>query len=109
MEDTQMAQILNSDNFTKEIEKNEVTVVDFFATWCGPCKMLAPVFEELGNEMKEKANFFKVDIDKSLEIAQQYGINTVPTMLIFKNGKVVDKLVGFVPKANIKNKVENQI
>ncbi len=104
-----MAQILNSDNFTKEIEKNEVTVVDFFATWCGPCKMLAPVFEELGNEMKEKANFFKVDIDKSLEIAQQYGINTVPTMLIFKNGKVVDKLVGFVPKANIKNKVENQI
>jgi thioredoxin 1 len=109
MEDTQMAQILNSDNFTKEIEKNEVTVVDFFATWCGPCKMLAPVFEELGNEMKEKANFFKVDIDKSLEIAQQYGINTVPTMLIFKNGKVVDKLVGFVPKVNIKNKVENQI
>lgn len=104
-----MAQMLNSDNFTKEIEKNEVTVVDFFATWCGPCKMLAPVFEELGNEMKEKANFFKVDIDKSLEIAQQYGINTVPTMLIFKNGKVVDKLVGFVPKANIKNKVENQI
>jgi thioredoxin 1 len=109
MEDTQMAQILNSDNFTKEIEKNEVTVVDFLATWCGPCKMLAPVFEELGNEMKEKANFFKVDIDKSLEIAQQYGINTVPTMLIFKNGKVVDKLVGFVPKENIRSKVENQI
>ena len=104
-----MAQILNSDNFTQEIEKNEVTVVDFFATWCGPCKMLAPVFEELGNEMKEKANFFKVDIDKSLEIAQQYGINTVPTMLVFKNGKVVDKLVGFVPKANIRSKVENQI
>ncbi|MDK2563609.1 thioredoxin [Romboutsia sedimentorum] len=104
-----MAQILNSDNFTKEIEKNEVTVVDFFATWCGPCKMLAPVFEELGNEMKEKANFFKVNIDKSLEIAQQYGINTVPTMLVFKNGKVVDKLVGFVPKENIRSKVENQI
>lgn len=61
-----MAQILNSNNFTKEIEKNEIAVVDFFATWCGPCKMLAPVFEELGNEMKEKANFFKVDIDKSL-------------------------------------------
>lgn len=104
-----MAQILNSDNFTKEIEKNEVTVVDFFATWCGPCKMLAPVFEELGNEMKEKANFFKVNIDKNLEIAQQYGINTVPTMLVFKNGKVVDKLVGFVPKENIRSKVENQI
>ncbi len=104
-----MAQILNSDNFTKEIEKNEVTVVDFFATWCGPCKMLAPVFEELGNEMKDKANFFKVDIDKSLKIAQQYGINTVPTMLVFKNGKVVDKLVGFLPKENIRSKVENQI
>ena len=104
-----MAQILNNDNFISQIEKGEVTIVDFFAAWCGPCKMLTPVFEELSNEMKGNVNFFKVDIDQSLELAQQFGVNTVPTMLIFKNGKIVDEIIGFIPKANIKTKLENHI
>ncbi len=104
-----MAQILNNNNFNGEIKQNGVAIVDFFATWCGPCKMLAPVFEDLSNEMSENVSFFKVDIDESLDLAREYGINTVPTMLIFKNGEVVDKMIGFAPKENIKAKIEQQL
>ncbi|MGL5715344.1 MAG: thioredoxin [Paraclostridium sp.] len=101
-----MAKIVNTSNFRGSVEEsNKVVVVDFFATWCGPCKMLTPVFESLSTELPE-ADFVKVDIDNSLELAQRFGITTVPTMMIFKNGKVVDKLVGFMPKDNLKAKVK---
>ncbi|WP_195940015.1 thioredoxin [Romboutsia sp. 1001713B170131_170501_G6] len=103
-----MAQILDSTNFEQEINDG-VVVVDFFATWCGPCKMLAPIFEQLSVEMKDDAKFVKVDIDKSLEIARKYMISSVPTMMIFKDGKPVDTMVGFMPKEAIKNKVEVHI
>ncbi|HSQ87448.1 thioredoxin [Romboutsia sp.] len=102
-----MAKILNNESFIKQVENSDkVVVVDFFATWCGPCKMLAPVFEELGKEMDSQAEFVKVDIDQSLDIALKYNVSTVPTMMIFKNGEVVDKIIGFVPKENIANKVK---
>lgn len=101
-----MAKIVNTGNFRGAVEDNKgVVVVDFFATWCGPCKMLAPVFESVSEELSD-AKFVKVDIDESLELAQKFGISTVPTMMIFKDGKVVDKLVGFMPKENLKAKVE---
>lgn len=101
-----MAKIVNTGNFRGAVEDNKgVVVVDFFATWCGPCKMLAPVFESVSEEVSD-AKFVKVDIDESLELAQKFGISTVPTMMIFKDGKVVDKLVGFMPKENLKAKVE---
>lgn len=101
-----MAKIINTGNFRGTVEENQgVVVVDFFATWCGPCKMLAPVFESVSEELNN-AKFVKVDIDESLELAQKFGISTVPTMMIFKDGKVVDKLVGFMPKENLKAKVE---
>lgn len=103
-----MSQIIDTNNFDKEIE-NGIVVVDFFATWCGPCKMLAPVFEELGNEMNENAKFIKVDIDQSMEIARKFMVSTVPTMMIFKDGKQVDTIVGFMPKESIKSKVETHI
>lgn len=103
-----MAQIVDSTNFEQEIN-NGVVVVDFFATWCGPCKMLAPIFEQLSVEMKDDARFVKVDIDKSLEIARKYMISSVPTMMIFKDGKPVDTMVGFMPKESIKSKVESHI
>lgn len=103
-----MAQILDSTNFEQEINDG-IVVVDFFATWCGPCKMLAPIFEQLSVEMKDDAKFVKVDIDKSLEIARKYMISSVPTMMIFKDGKPVDTMVGFMPKEAIKNKVEAHI
>ncbi|WP_455716150.1 thioredoxin [Anaerosporobacter sp.] len=101
-----MAKVLNTSSFDEKIKKDGVAVVDFFATWCGPCKMLAPVFEEVGSELSDKAGFYKVDIDESLEIANEYGIQSVPTMLVFKDGEVVEKSVGYVPKANILSMVE---
>lgn len=101
-----MAKIVNTANFRGTVEEsNKVVVVDFFATWCGPCKMLAPVFDSLSEELTD-VDFVKVDIDQSLELAQKFGITTVPTMMIFKDGKVVDTLVGFMPKDNLKAKVQ---
>ena len=102
-----MAKIINSNEFNNTVESG-VVVVDFFATWCGPCKMLAPVFEELSGEM-EKVNFFKVDVDQALDIARKYAITTVPTMIIFKDGEVVDKMIGFLPKEHIKSKIQTQL
>lgn len=101
-----MAQVINSEEFNNLVEHVEgIAVVDFFATWCGPCKMLAPVFDSLSEELTD-VDFVKVDIDQSLELAQKFGITTVPTMMIFKDGKVVDTLVGFMPKDNLKAKVQ---
>lgn len=105
-----MAKVINTSQFRGNVEdSNGVVVVDFFATWCGPCKMLAPVFESLGDEMKNEVKFLKVDIDQSLEIAQKFNISTVPTMMIFKNGKPVESLVGFMPKDKIKSKINSHL
>lgn len=105
-----MAKIINTAQFKSEVENSKgVIVVDFFATWCGPCKMLAPVFESLGEEMKDQAMFAKVDIDESLELAQQFSITTVPTVMVFKDGKPVDSLVGFIPKDKLKALVTSHI
>ena len=105
-----MAKIINTSDFKGRVEENQgVVVVDFFATWCGPCKMLAPVFEQVGEEMKNEATFLKVDIDQSLEIAQKFRITTVPTMMIFKDGKPVETLVGFMPKESIVQKVKSHL
>ena len=105
-----MAKIIKTSQFRGSVEENQgVVVVDFFATWCGPCKMLAPVFEQAGEEMKNDATFLKVDIDQSLELAQQFRISTVPTMMIFKDGKPVETLVGFMPKERIVQKVKSHL
>lgn len=101
-----MARVINTSEFDKVIE-NGVVVVDFFATWCGPCKMLAPVFDEASQEVD--ATFVKVDIDQSLEIAQRFNITTVPTMMIFKNGQKVDSMVGFMPKEKLVEKVKSHL
>ncbi len=105
-----MAKIINTSQFKTSVEENKgVVVVDFFATWCGPCKMLAPVFEQAGEEMKNEATFLKVDIDESLELAQQFQVTTVPTVMVFKDGKQVDKFVGFMPKEAIVQKVKSHL
>lgn len=102
-----MAKVINSSEFKDEVlNSNDVVLIDFFAEWCGPCKMLAPIVEELSKEMAGKAKVFKVDVDKSGDIAQKYGIMGVPTVIIFKNGTAVDKMVGFQPKEVLKSKVE---
>jgi len=101
-----MARIISSNEFIENVENSKgIAVVDFFATWCGPCKMLAPVFEQASMEARGKAKFFKVDIDASERIAEKYGIYAVPTMIVFKDGKPVENLAGFMPKQNILNKI----
>jgi len=101
-----MAQVINSEEFNNLVEHVEgIAVVDFFATWCGPCKMLAPVFQEVGNELEGKAKFYKIDIDESLDIARQFNVSTVPTIIIFRNGEPVERLVGFMPKENLAAKI----
>lgn len=89
--------IVDTNEFKNEIESG-VTVVDFFATWCGPCKMLSPVLEGLSGEMEGKAKFIKVDIDQSLDLANEFQISSVPTMIIFKDGQKAEQLIGFLPK-----------
>ena len=102
-----MAKILNDSQFYNKVRtSNKLVVMDFFATWCGPCKMLTPIFESLSQEMGEQVDFAKIDIDRSLEIAQEYKIVSVPTMIIFKNGKEVQRIVGFLPKEQIKSKIK---
>lgn len=102
-----MAKILNSIEFKDEVlNNNEVILVDFFADWCGPCKMVAPAIEELSKEMAGKAKVVKLDVDRSPDIAQKYGIMNIPTIMIFKNGVAVEKIVGFQPKHVLKSKLE---
>ena len=104
-----MVKHINQDEFEKEVLNQEgVVVVDFFATWCGPCKMIAPVIEELANEM-ENVKFVKVDVDKNPGSAGKYQIQSIPTLLIFKDGKVVDTLVGFRPKAALVEAIKKYV
>lgn len=105
-----MARVLDSNEFQIEVlNSNDVVLVDFSAEWCGPCKMLAPVVEELSNEFQGKAKVFKIDVDRSGDIAQKYNIMGVPTVMIFKKGTAVDKMVGFQPKGVLKNKLDKHL
>lgn len=90
---------LNDDNFEKEVLKSDKPVlVDFWAAWCMPCQMLAPIFEELAEANKEKVKFGKLNTDENAKTASQYQIMNIPAVLIFKDGKVVDQLLGVQPK-----------
>ena len=94
--------ILTVENFEKEVIKSDIPVlVDFWATWCGPCRMIAPTVEEIANEYDGKVKVGKVNVDEQDALAIRYGIQAIPTLLYFKDGKVVDKVMGFVPKASI--------
>ncbi|GAF64152.1 thioredoxin [Alkalihalobacillus trypoxylicola] len=83
--------------FTSETSEG-VVLVDFWAPWCGPCKMIAPVLEELDSELGEKAKIAKLDVDENQETASKYGVMSIPTLLVLKDGEVVDQTVGFQPK-----------
>lgn len=97
-----MALTLTQENFKTEILDYEgVALVDFWAPWCGPCRMVAPIIEELAEEYAGKAKIGKVNTDENLDLSVQYQIRTIPTMLIFKDGRVVDTLHGAMPKKQI--------
>ncbi len=89
--------------------KSGVAVVDFNATWCGPCKMLAPVLEALSEEMAGKVSFYAMDVDDNPDIAQQFGIASIPYVAVFKDGQKVDEQVGFVPKPQLQAFVERNL
>ncbi len=96
---------LDKENFNEEIKEGKV-VVDFFATWCGPCKLLGPIIEELAKE-EENVKFIKVDVDQFEDLARAYGIMSVPTVIYFRDGEVVDQTIGFLPKDVLKEKLKN--
>ena len=101
-----MAVLLTDATFESEVLKSEVPVlVDFYADWCGPCKMIAPLVEQLATEFEGKAKVFKLDVDASGATAQNYRVMSIPTLLVFKGGEVVDTIVRAVPKATLEAKL----
>ncbi len=102
--------ILQDATFDKEVLKSDVPVlVDFWAVWCGPCKAIAPAVEQLATEYKGKVKVAKMDVDAHQNVPQQYGIRSIPTLLVFKGGRVVDTIVGAVPKAKLEESLKKAI
>jgi thioredoxin 1 len=94
-----MEVVLTVENFENEVLKSDKPVlVDFWATWCGPCRMIAPIIEEVANELSATLKVGKVNVDEQEELAIKFGISSIPTLLLFKNGEVVKKTLGYMPK-----------
>ena len=101
--------VTDSDFDQEVLEADTVVLVDFWAEWCGPCKMVAPVLDDLSQEYDGKIKFTKVDVDENPETAMKYGIRSIPTLLVFKDGSPVDQVVGAVPKAVIKKRLDSAL
>ena len=100
---------ITDSNFEEIINSDKPVLVDFWAEWCGPCKMIGPLVEELANEFEGKAIIGKVDVDTNPEVSAKFGIRSIPTLLVFKGGEIVDKQVGAVPKSVLIEKIEAQL
>lgn len=95
---------ITSENFEKEVLNSDIPVlVDFYATWCGPCKMMSPIVEEIAKEMEGKVKVLKIDTDEEQQLAIKYGIMSIPTFIIFKNGKIEKTLIGMQDKTELIN------
>ena len=95
--------------FRAAMEEKKTLVVDFWATWCGPCRMLAPVMEKLSDEYAGRAEFVKIDVDENPDLAREYGIMSIPCVMVFKGGALVGKNVGFVPQSAMKEFIDRYI
>jgi thioredoxin 1 len=107
---SKMAEKFTSSNFNEVVlQSDKPVLVDFWAEWCGPCRMIGPMVDELSNEYAGKAVIGKLNVDENPDISMNYGVRSIPTLLIFKNGQLVDKIVGAVPKQNIASKIDAQL
>lgn len=101
---------VSSSEFDSKVLQSDVPVlVDFWAEWCGPCKAIGPAVEELANEYAGRAKVFKVDVDSNGDIAERYGVMSIPALLVFKGGKVVDQMIGMAPKQNIAQLIDRAL
>ncbi len=98
---------LSDQSFASFVASETPTIIDFWAEWCGPCKMLSPVVEELASELSGKINFGKINVDDNPQTATQFAIMSIPTLLVFKGGQVVRQLVGYMPKRQLYAKIED--
>jgi thioredoxin 1 len=99
--------VATDDNFKKDVlEADLPTFVDFWASWCGPCKMIGPLFEELSGQYAGKVRFAKVNVDENPKTPASYGVRSIPTMIMFKGGQIVEQVVGAVPKSQLENLVK---
>ena len=103
-----MIKEINDLNFNEEVyDSDKLVVVDFWAPWCGPCRMLGPVMEELDKEYEGKVKFVKVNVDDNPQISNEFKIHSIPTIMMFKEDEVKDKIVGFLPKIALQSKIKN--
>ncbi|MFV2016249.1 MAG: thioredoxin, partial [Candidatus Heimdallarchaeota archaeon] len=101
---------ITDNNFSEEVENYKgIALVDFWAPWCGPCKMMEPVIEELAEDLKDKTKVAKLNVDKNPETAQKFGVMSIPTTIIYKSGKEVERLIGVQSKEDLISKIEDNI
>lgn len=100
---------ITDSSFDEVINSEQPVLVDFWAEWCGPCKMIGPIVEELAGDYEGKVTIGKLDVDANPDIPSRFGIRSIPTLLIFKGGEIVDKVIGAVPKSVLADKLEGQI
>ncbi|RIV28588.1 thioredoxin [Alicyclobacillaceae bacterium I2511] len=102
-------QVVTDQSFTSFLQSDTPVLVDFWAVWCGPCKMIAPVLEEMSGELQGKLKIGRLDVDKNPATTQQFGIMSIPTLLVFKGGKVVKQMIGFRSKADLLSQLSEVI
>ena len=105
-----MVQKVDTNNFQAEvIESDKITIVDFYADWCGPCRKLSPIIEEIEQELSDNVKFTKINTDENIELAQRYQISGIPTLLVFKKGELAERMVGLMPKSSIITNIEKHV